>query len=78
MNSTQKTAAQFWDDATPRLVRKLYIAAGLPFSEACLFSAIAFAGLPLALKVAIYECDEWRNQVCDPEQLNDACERLNK
>lgn len=73
MNTTQKTAQEFWQDATPRLVRKLYAAAGLIFTESCLFSAVEFALLPAALKVAIYECEEWRNpwQPTDPENEGD-------
>lgn len=62
MNNNAKTAAQFWEVATPRLVRKLYAAAGLRFTEAVLFSGVEFYQLPAELKVAIYECEEWRNQ----------------
>jgi hypothetical protein len=65
--NVQKTAAQFWDDATPRVVRKLYSAAGLVFTEAALFAGTPFALLPAELKVAIYESDDFRNQESEME-----------
>lgn len=74
MLTTQQTAQEFWQDATPRLVRKLYAAAGLTFHEACLFSPVEFALLPAELKVAIYESEEWRTQPwqpTDPENTGD-------
>jgi hypothetical protein len=71
MKATQKTAAQFWEDATPRLVRKLYADAGMVFHEACLFNVPEFAFLDLRLKVAIYESDEFRFQVNDPTLLTE-------
>lgn len=62
MLTTQQTAQEFWRDASPRLVRKLYAAAGMTFHKACLFSPVEFALLPAELKVAIYESEEWRTQ----------------
>ena len=64
-NTNAKTAAQFWQDATPQIVRKLYKAAGLHFTEAVLFSAVEFALLPAALKVAIYESAEFHGACCE-------------